>query len=236
MLAYLAQKSKPLTYIETHAGRAIYDLSAPEAVRTGEAAQGIARALAGGWFAPDHPYAQAVASVRGWYGAAAYPGSPLLAAMAARPGDTMHLAELHPQEHAALAETMAQYPARCHRQDGFAMASAITPPVPRRGLMLVDPSYEVKADYQTIPRFLQGIHRKWGVGVLMLWYPLLADRRHAAMLAELTALFPGALRDEIGFGAARSGHGLTGSGLFVVNPPFGLADQAAALAVRLSGG
>jgi 23S rRNA (adenine2030-N6)-methyltransferase len=231
MLDYLIRKDKPLSYIETHAGRGLYDLAAPEAAKTGEAARGIARAL--GWFAPDHPYAVALAQVRTRHGPDAYPGSPMLAALALRPGDSLHLAELHPREHAALADAMLFSQAICHRQDGLALALALTPPTPRRGLMLVDPSYEVQSDYEALPKLFANVARKWNVGILMLWYPVLAGAEQAevlaGMLAALTAAHPGAINHQVRFAPARPGHGMVGSGLFVINPPWGLADELAQL-------
>ncbi|MGL4312068.1 MAG: 23S rRNA (adenine(2030)-N(6))-methyltransferase RlmJ, partial [Paracoccaceae bacterium] len=133
-LDYLTTKDKPLTYVETHAGRGLYRLDAAEAIKTGEAAAGIGRAEALRWFSGDHPYARHLARIRMTYGAQAYPGSPLIAAEALRKGDRMHLAELHPQEHAALAAVMAPYGARVLAEDGLTLALAITPPEPRRGL------------------------------------------------------------------------------------------------------
>lgn len=228
VLDYLAAKPKPLSYLETHAGRGLYDLSAPEAARTGEAAAGVARLLPR--FDPGHPYARAVAAVRAAHGPAAYPGSPLIAAHLLRPGDRLHLAELHPQEHAGLAALMAPFGAAVRREDGLAMALALTPPEPRRGLLLIDPSWEVKADYARMPGLLARIHRRWGVGVILLWYPILADGRHRGMLAALEALaLPRALRHEVAFPPARPGHGMTGSGLFAVNAPWGMEAEAARL-------
>jgi 23S rRNA (adenine2030-N6)-methyltransferase len=236
VLEYLARKDKPLTYIETHAGRGLYDLGAPEALRTGEAAAGVGRML--GAFAPDHPYARVVAQVRGGWGPGAYPGSPLIAALMLRPGDRVELAERHPAEHAALAELMADWrggpKVRVSAGDGFAMARGLAPPEPRRGLMLVDPSYETAGDYEAMPGFVARIARVWNVGVLIVWYPLLRAPRHDAMLAALEAGHPGALRLEAGFAPARPGHGMVGSGLFVVNPPYGLAEEGARIAAVLA--
>lgn len=220
MLDYLVQKDKPLSYIETHAGRGLYRLDAPEAQKTGEAEQGVARLAAR--FAADHPYLRRLAEVRARYGVQAYPGSPLIAALTLREGDVMHLAELHPRENAALREAMAPWGAHVRAEDGFAMALAICPPTPRRGLLLVDPSYEVKADYEAIPKHLAAIHRKWNVGILALWYPILASGAHGPMLAALARAFPDGLRHEVAFPPAREGHRMTGSGMFVVNPPFGI--------------
>ncbi|WP_347268282.1 23S rRNA (adenine(2030)-N(6))-methyltransferase RlmJ [Paracoccus sp. (in: a-proteobacteria)] len=223
-LAYLTAKPKPLTYLETHAGRGLYDLAGAESARTGEAEAGITRALAQGWLPDDHPLREALATIRARHGAAAYPGSPLLARHFLRPGDVAHLAELHPAEHAALAE-IAGF-AHVHRQDGFQMAQAICPPMPRRGLLLIDPSYEVKADYQTVPRQIAMLARKWNVGVIALWYPLLADARQEPMVRALQADHPGALLSEVRFAPARPGHGMIGSGMLVINAPYGLADEA----------
>lgn len=227
VLAYLTTKDKPLTYVESHAGRGLYDLSAPEALKTGEGAAGIGRLER--FFEARHPYRHALDRVRAEAGASAYPGSPLIAAQLLRPDDTIHLFERHPQELSALRAAMLTHPAHVHASDGFAGVLAMTPPTPRRGLLLVDPSYETASDYEGMPKFLGQVARKWNVGLLMLWYPLLTDGRHAAMLAALEAGHPGALRHEVRFRPARAGHGMVGSGVFVVNPPWGLADEAARL-------
>lgn len=229
VLDYLTAKDKPLTYLETHAGRGLYRLDGPEAARTGEAA--AARRLREG-FAPAHPYARAIAETRRRFGASAYPGSPLIATLALRENDAIHLAELHPAERAALAEALHPFGLAPRAEDGLAMALSATPPTPRRGLMLIDPSYEVKTDYEALPRLIAQVHRKWNVGVVMLWYPLLSRPAHEAMLAALSRDHPGALRHEVGFPAAREGHGMIGSGLLVLNPPWGLAEEAKRLAGR----
>ena len=225
MLAYLAAKDKPLSYIETHAGRGLYHLDTPEALKTGEAAAGVGRL--GDAFPVDHPYARCLAGVRARYGDTAYPGSPLVAALTLRPSDNLHLFELHPREHAGLADVMAPYGARVTQKDGFVAALALCPPTPRRGLLLIDPSYEVKADYAAIPRFISAIRRKWNVGIVALWYPILGGAAHRPMVAAIMAADPGALCSEVSFGPAREGHRMIGSGMLVLNPPFGAADEAA---------
>jgi 23S rRNA (adenine2030-N6)-methyltransferase len=230
MLDYLVQKDKPLSYIETHAGRGLYDLGAPEALKTGEAAQGIARLEAR--FPAGHPYLRRLAEARARYGARAYPGSPLLAALTLRQGDVMHLAELHPREGAALRAALGPWGAHIRAEDGLAMAQAICPPTPRRGLLFADPSYELKQDYEVVPTALAAIHRKWNVGILALWYPLLASGAEQGMVRRMGQLFPGALRHEVSFPAAGATHRLLGSGMIIVNAPYGLgpaADQLSSL-------
>lgn len=225
MLDYLTRKTKPLTYIETHAGRGLYLLDTTKAVKTGEAVAGIGRLA--GQFADDHPYARVLAGVTAHHGSTAYPGSPLVAALSLRDGDRMHLAELHPREVTVLREVMAPFGAHVRQEDGAKMALAITPPEPRRGLMLIDPSYEVKADYAALPALIAKVHAKWNVGVIALWYPILATPKHLPMLAELDrAAYPKALRHEVRFPPAREGHGMVGSGMFIVNTPFGTEEAA----------
>ena len=225
MLAYLTRKDKPLSYLETHAGRAVYDLAGPEATKTGEAAAGVTRVL--DWFGSDHPYARVLTDVRAEHGPDAYPGSPMIAARLLRGGDNIDLAELHPAECEALRDAMLPYPATAHHIDGWQMAMSRCPPVPRRGMLLIDPSFEVKSDYTSIPKFIAQIHRKWSVGVLALWYPILPDERHRTMVRELQTAIPDATLHEVRFPPARKGHGMVGSGMFVVNAPYGFDNQAA---------
>ncbi|WP_417700747.1 23S rRNA (adenine(2030)-N(6))-methyltransferase RlmJ [Pseudophaeobacter sp.] len=222
ILSYLTQKDKPISYIETHAGRGLYHLDAPEAVKTGEAAAGIDRILGDGLLPSEHPLRQALVACQAAHGDTAYPGSPLIAANLLRPQDSLHLAELHPGEHAALRQAMPRGRAKVHLQDGFELAQSLAPPTPRRGLLLMDPSYEIKSDYSRIPGFISTLHRKWNVGILALWYPILKDGTHTSMLRALEHQnLPGALRHEVRFPPARAGHRMIGSGMFVVNTPFG---------------
>ncbi|SLN47795.1 23S rRNA (adenine(2030)-N(6))-methyltransferase RlmJ [Roseisalinus antarcticus] len=221
-LDYLAQKSKPMTYVETHAGRGLYALDGAEAQKTGEAAQGILRV--GRTLPPDHPLIRACAAVRDSFGPQAYPGSPLIARHFVRPDDSLHLAELHPAEYAALVATMGGK-ARLYRQDGAELAMSICPPTPRRGLMLIDPSWELKEDYKAMPALLAKVHRIWPVGVLILWFPLLVSGVHKPLVARLRKDIPGITLHGIGFPPARPGHGMIGSGLAIVNPPWALTSE-----------
>ncbi|MCV2877171.1 23S rRNA (adenine(2030)-N(6))-methyltransferase RlmJ [Rhodobacteraceae bacterium XHP0102] len=221
VLDYLTGKDKPLSYIETHAGRGLYDLRAAEAIKTGEAKAGIGRLAQA--FAPDHPYRRVLTAVAQKYGPNAYAGSPLVAAELLRAMDNIHLAELHPQEHSALKATMQNAGgAQIYQQDGFEMAQSICPPEPRRGVMLIDPSYEIKTDYDRIPKIIGQLARKWNVGIVILWYPILTNQAQQSMVKALRTTFPEAIIDTQTFPPAREGHGMVGSGLFILNPPFGM--------------
>lgn len=214
LLALLTRKPRPLTYAETHAGRGLYDLSGPEAAKTGEAASGVLRLVPD----PATPFGSALAAVRARHGGTAYPGSPALARALLRPGDRMVLMELHPAEHAALRGALAGEGVAIHRREGFGGLMALAPPVPRRGLVLVDPSYEVKEEYREAALFVNRLVAKWPEATVLVWYPVLPAARH---LGLVEALGLPALRHEVGFGAG--GPGMTGSGLLLVNAPHGAA-------------
>ncbi|MEO1733332.1 MAG: 23S rRNA (adenine(2030)-N(6))-methyltransferase RlmJ [Pseudomonadota bacterium] len=231
ILQYLVQKPKPLSYFETHAGRALYDLTAREAQKTKEADAGILKAL--DWFSGDHPYRLCVNKTRDAHGASAYPGSPLIASALLRPEDTITLAELHPQEVQALRQALPK--AKVQQADGPAMVLSMVPPIPRRGVALIDPSYEVKSEWKSTAKLLQNLHRKWPVGVLMVWYPVLATGLEAAFVHALPSLpADKLLHHTVQFPPARDGHRMVGSGMVVVNPPWGLADQAKELSAQFA--
>ncbi|MFN7002929.1 MAG: 23S rRNA (adenine(2030)-N(6))-methyltransferase RlmJ [Roseinatronobacter sp.] len=233
VLDYMANKDKPLSYLETHAGRGLYRLDAAEARKTGEAEAGILRLER--TFSPEHPYIRAIDATRAAHGVHCYPGSPLIAAHLLRMVDRITLAELHPQEHAALVQVMGQR-ARVERRDGVELVQALCPPEPRRGVLMIDPSYEVKGEYEVMAKLVASVHRKWNVGVIVLWYPVLSTGLHAPMLARLREDHPAAQVFEARFPPIREGHRMIGTGLFVLNAPWGMAEEAARIAALMGSG
>ncbi len=216
LLAHLTRKPRAISYLESHAGRGLYSLAGPEALKTGEAARGIGRLEPG-----EGPFWQALAACRARFGPDAYPGSPLIARALTRPQDRLQLCELHPSEHAGLKAALAGEGAAIHRRDGHEGLPALCPPVPRRGLALIDPSYEVKTEYARAAETALAVLRKWAEGVVMVWYPLLPQGRHADLTGPLEAgRLPGALRHEVRF-LDPPARGMTGSGLVFLNLPHG---------------
>ena len=213
LLARLTMKPRAISYLETHAGRGLYDLDAPEAAKTGEAAQGIARFHP----RPETPFARALAAARATAGPAAYPGSPAIARALLRPQDRLVLMELHPAEHATLRATLAGPGVAIHRRDGLEGALALAPLTPRRGLVLVDPSYELKPEYAAVAGSVRRLVARWPEVAVLVWYPLLPARRHCELLAGLAPLSPKI--DEVAFVPAPP-RGMTGSGLALVNAPY----------------
>ena len=219
LLALLKRKPRPISYLESHAGRGLYDLSSAETRKTGEAERGVGRLTPG-----DHPFWTAVAAAREIRGPQAYPGSPMVARSLLGPEDRLALMELHPAEHAALREAMAGEGVAIHRRDGAEGLRALTPPEPRRGLALIDPSYELKDDYLAAALLGLELSTRWPEGVIAIWYPLLPQARHEALIGPVEAVAPkGLLRDEAVFAEAPA-RGMFGSGLVILNAPYGAED------------
>ena len=238
VLDYLNRKPKPYLFLETHAGAGSYDLTSAAAQRTGEYRAGIGRLWPAATLpptaaAPLAPYLRAVSAANPEGVLARYPGSPAIAAGLLREGDRMHLAELHPTDHAALADGFAgQRRVQVVQQDGLALVKAALPPPERRGLVLIDPSYEVKDDYRAVAQALTGARRRWATGIYIVWYPLLPGAPAQALLG---ALADGEwLRAELETAPPAGDRGMYGCGLAVVNPPWGLAPALEALLPALA--
>jgi 23S rRNA (adenine2030-N6)-methyltransferase len=146
-----------------------------------------------------------------------------------RPVDRLELAELHPTDHAALAGRFASAErVRVTREDGLALMVARMPPPERRGVVLIDPSYEVKTDYAAVVAALAKAHRRFAGGTYLLWYPVIERARVEGLLAGLVATgIRAQYRLELCLLADSPGRGMTGSGLVVVNPPWTLPAAAA---------
>lgn len=223
MLSYLVQKDKPICYIETHGGRGLYNLKSKEALKTGEAEAGIQKLLNTEKISSKNqiPYYEALNKLQAQYGRDTYPGSPLFATHFLRPQDTAHIAELHPQEVIHLREVFKKHPRKIHicHEEGLKTANALIPPTPRRGLLMIDPSYEIKEEYKSIAAFITKMYEKWPIGIIALWYPILPSGLHMSMIEALRKNHPNALCHEVNFKAIKD-HRLQGSGMFVINPPY----------------
>jgi len=234
VLSYLARKDKPYRVIDTHAGIGLYDLGGEEAVRSPEWRDGVARIVEasppadiGALLAP---YLEAVAAANEAGKLLFYPGSPWIVRHMMRPQDRLTAVELHPADHACLAEAMGgDRRVKTMRLDGWLALGAQVPPKERRGLVLVDPPYEEAADWERLVDGLAKARGKWPTGVFALWYPVKAGAPVAALHGRLAAskiprvnVAELCVRDP-------ADRGLAGSGLVLVNAPFVLADELSLL-------
>lgn len=243
LLAYLKSKEKPLFVLDSHGGRGGYDLSAPEALRSGEYRQGIAR-LVGAADAPAalKPYLTAIEAANPRGGLSFYPGSPLLIARALRVQDRLIACDLHPGEAEILKETLYPWPrARVEARDGYGALKALLPPPERRGLVLIDPPFEKKTEFADLAEGLRQAWKRFPGGVYLVWYPL-KDRAGAS--AFLAAVAAAGMRDatsyELFVRDPEAGPGMAGSGLLALNASFALdpvmAEIGPWLAARLAQG
>ncbi len=226
VLTYMRQKDKPYCYIDTHAGAGLYHLKDDKARQNAEFEQGIAKLMAATDLTPALAnFAALIKSVTD-NDPAFYPGSPVLAHHLLRADDKMCLFELHPSDHALLTANFKNQgkQVRVAQQDGFAGIKACLPPASRRAVVLIDPPYENKQDYQYVVSMLKDSLKRFASGTYLIWYPLLQRPEPAQMLAELLALKPASwLHVSLSIHAPKSdGFGMHGSGLFIVNPPWTL--------------
>ncbi|WP_416396694.1 23S rRNA (adenine(2030)-N(6))-methyltransferase RlmJ [Allohahella sp. A8] len=246
VLAYLNLKPAGWTCYETHAGDGMYDLASVEALKTGEAEAGIKRLL--NESARDLTLPEVMQTyvdiVRAQLDQQRYPGSPGIALGLAREQDAQVLCELHPAAFAALhgwassARRHSGARISVHQRDGFEGVAALSPPAGGRGVVLIDPSYEIKADYETIPLWTAALLQRWRGAVVMQWYPILAKAGHAEILATMKAALPPTtgVRLTVEWSATGSAGmrgdrtpGMSGSGMVITNAPWTLADELAGI-------
>ncbi len=230
MLRILTRKDKPILVVDTHAGAGSYSLEQGFAAKNAEFRNGIAML----WGRNDlpEPVADYLDQVRAMNPDGVlrnYPGSPRIALGVLRPQDRLRLFELHSTEGSILAEQFAQGGRRVTvtAGDGFAGLKAVLPPPSRRGLVLIDPSYELASDYRAVVAALRDGLQRFATGTYVVWYPLL-QRRESSELPDKLRRAAGADWVDIALqvkAPTPEGRGLHGSGMFIVNPPWTFSGQ-----------
>ena len=216
----LQLKEGALTLIDTHAGCGVYDLDGDQALRTGEAAHGVLRAIANPSPLLNH-YRAAVQSVNAAAETRFYPGSPYFLAQLLRPQDVLILNEKHPEDAQSLRSAMRGMPAAVHERDAYELWLAMLPTRTARGVVVVDPPYEQTDERARITSTLAAAHRKWAHGVTVIWFPLKDRTTHERWKQQLRNLnIPKFLTVEHWLYDAEQPHIYNGAGLFIVNPPY----------------
>lgn len=225
LLKKLREKDKAFTYIDSHSGAGRYDLCSANALMNAEHESGIARLWRRECGDPLlRDYLACVESVNPDARLRFYPGSPGFAQWTMRPQDRLQLLDLQAEELESLRHYMGKDGrVSIHQRDAFEGLLALTPPQPRRGMALIDPSYEDKADYQRVVSVVQKLHKRWPVGIIAIWYPLLGqarDRgawlRSALQRQNLKALSI----YELTVAPQSAEFGMHGSGVALVNTPW----------------
>jgi 23S rRNA (adenine2030-N6)-methyltransferase len=228
-LDYLAKKEGGLCLIDAHGGAGFYQLDSEEAETTGEWRRGIGR-LAQASCAPPglEPYLDLVQADMG---AGRYPGSPLLLARHLRPQDRLIASELHGPTFEILQAMLSPFEsARAIHMDGYACIRAHIPPQARRGLVLIDPPFELKEEFQTLARQMREWKKRWATGVYILWYPIKAHLPVGALKAAARVLsLPRTWCLEALILPREQPETLNGCGLIVFNVPYTVPERIEAL-------
>lgn len=236
VLQYYRSKNKPFLIIDTHAGAGLYDLQSREAQKNHEYRRGIARLQrAQNRSAALNAFLAHLDTLLPQPGL--YPGSPWLAAHALRATDRLHTYELHPADHQHLSANLATLGIRhrVEKADGFKALTGELPPAERRAVILIDPPYENKNDYQQVFDTLIRAQKRFAQGCYIVWYPALQNPWSAAFAGELAEDFgDNYLHVRLDVRAPDAdGFGMHGSGLFLINPPYTLPDELGAVLPEL---
>lgn len=234
----LQQKEKGFYYLDTHAGAGLYRLFSQEAEKTAEYAEGIGRL----WQRDDLPkdvdrYVKLIRKLN--YGGKElryYAGSPLLAANLLRPQDRALMMELHPSDFPLLRNNFKAFEnVTVKIGDGFQQVKATLPPKERRGLVLIDPPYELKEDYDLVVKAIEEGYKRFATGVYAIWYPVVLRQQTKRMIKGLEATgIRKILQIELAVRPDSDQRGMTASGMIVINPPWTLEKQMKSILPYLS--
>ena len=236
ILLYLQEKPAAFRVIDSHAGAGLYDLSGEEAARSGEWLTGVARVMQARFTEKAlplvTPYLDIVRAFNTKAELKAYPGSPLIARAMLRPQDRLTACEIEPTARTQLIDALRRdTQARVVDLDGWTALAAFVPPKERRGLVLIDPPFEAKNEFEQLATGFGEAFRKWPTGSYLLWYPVKSRRaadelaRYVAGQAEATRPAGKCLRLEFSVAAQQQDGPLASTGLLMVNPPWTLGGE-----------
>jgi 23S rRNA (adenine2030-N6)-methyltransferase len=224
VLDYFNQKDKLYWVVDTHAGAGMYALGGDFAQKNAEFENGIARLMT----AKNLPesienFVNFIKSFNENNKLNFYPGSPKIAESFLRKDDKLRLFELHPSDFKLLNENFKNRQTKIEMQDGFSGVKACLPPPTKRAVVLIDPPYELKVDYQRVVDCITDSLKRFATGTYIVWYPLLQRPEPAQMVEQLMRLNTDFLHISMSIHEPSSeGFGMHGSGLFIINPPFTL--------------
>jgi 23S rRNA (adenine2030-N6)-methyltransferase len=231
VVTYMMAKPRPFRVIDTHAGAGRYDLLGPEASKTGEWRDGIGRIFAA-HFPPAvteiiEPYLNAVRAVNTTDELKVYPGSSLIARMIMRPEDVLVANELNAEEYGRLKRAFGRTKnTTILNIDARHAVKSLLPPKERRGVILIDPPFEAKSEFDDLAVAVKEAMARFSAGVYLVWYPLKDEVAAGRFVAEVTRDFSLEFLDvRFSVCAPFPGLGLTAAGLLVLNPPYLLRDE-----------
>ncbi|MFI3256031.1 MAG: 23S rRNA (adenine(2030)-N(6))-methyltransferase RlmJ [Psittacicella sp.] len=217
------KKDKGFLYLDTHAGSGVYNLKSEIASKTAEYKLGI-ELLYNNQFILDNinSYLEIINSFNKRGSLVFYPGSPFIAASKLRTQDRMVLSELHPNENILLNSNFKNkkdVKVQILKQNGLDTLKSHLPPLERRGIILIDPSYEVKNDYNEVFEKVQLGYKKFSTGCFAIWYPILNSNLYKKMIKNLESITDEFLNIEFYYDKKVSSK-MYGNGMFIINPPY----------------
>lgn len=227
LLQKLCQKDKPFFVLDTHAGIGKYDLTEEAAQKTREYEEGIGKlyTLTG---VPDifQPYLTCVRALNTPSDLRFYPGSPLIIKHFLRPQDRMALCELHPEDATTLQQHIGKTKGVMVRhEDAYTALKAFLPPQERRGLVLIDPPFEQKDEFEQLIKGLKEAYRRFATGIYAIWFPIKNRPPIDSFYEMLThSGIPNILAAEFLMAPPDTPERLNGCGMVFINPPWQLDD------------
>jgi len=232
VLDYMTRKEKGFHYIDSHSGAGMYQLADEFAQKTGEYKTGVAKLTTQGKANIDLPeallpYINLINQLNGNSELELYPGSPGIAKAFMRRQDSTHLFELHPTDIQHLEDFCYRWKKVFVKQsDGYQGVLGLLPPPSRRGVVLIDPPYELKEDYIKAVRTIIKAYKRFATGTYILWYPVVKRNLVEQMKSSFIASdVKNLLQVEFCLNEDTEEYGMTGTGLFIVNPPWQLTKQ-----------
>ena len=244
LLQYLQEKPGALTIVDTHAGSGIYSLQDGFSTVSKEADGGIFRLTQyvetcknANIPIPEsiQEYLKCIEAENPDGQLKNYPGSPFILARLLRSQDRLRLFELHPKEIDILRHNIGELKQSkqidIYAEDSFTRLKGLVPPPSRRGLVLIDPSYEDKQDYRHLEITMEEALQRFATGCYAIWYPVLSRRESASLperLKKIAATHTRSwLHTELRVENAPGERRLQSSGMFIINPPWTLEKNLA---------
>lgn len=240
ILRSLNQKDKPYTIIDTHSGAGLYDLSSSFSQKNLEFDTGFSLVKDDAKLKELVPeFYEVVEKALTMPGASKqmYPGSPFFSSVLARNTDTIFLRDLHEAEYHSLCMIFERKRnVHIEHADGFKSLAGLLPPLKRRGLILIDPSYEIKHDYVEVVKAVKFIKSRFPQAIVAIWYPVLARLNdHSKKLAhDLSRLDMPLTKAEIRVCKQEEDFGMCGSGMLIVNPPYSMDESLEKVVMQIA--
>lgn len=235
ILEHLIKKDSAFEYIDTHAGAGLYDLRSSDSNKLQEYVDGVGK-INFDKLPELERYREVIRTFNYSDAINVYPGSPSIANYFLRSQDKGWLFELHPKDHDALIKNFAyRKNIRVQQKDGYEGLIALVPPLSKRGLILIDPSYEVKSEYRMVVDRVIKAHKKFSHGIYAIWYPVV-DRQYIAKMEKefINSGIRNIQRFELGLTDDSNERGMTSSGMIVINPPWKLFETMSQLLPKLA--